>query len=132
LRRVYVSGPYSAANATAERMRGVEIEANIERANQAALTLARRGYAPLVPHTMMRGWEDCHGVTRETAMTVALAWVEACDALLVLGVSPGATLEIERAQAVGLRVCHDIEDLPDLRALSGAEGVLEPEDVASA
>jgi hypothetical protein len=115
MKRVYVSGPYSAPPSLKAHDRDMRIDANIERANQAALALAHRGYAPFVPHTMMRGWEDRCRVPRQVAMGISLAWVEGCDALLVLGMSAGVRLEIAHADAMGLPVHFDIDDFPDVR-----------------
>jgi sugar/nucleoside kinase (ribokinase family) len=65
---------------------------------------------------MMRGWEDRCGVPRQTALDISLAWVEGCDALLVLGMSSGVRLEMEHAKSIGLPVCFDIDDFPDVNA----------------
>lgn len=109
---IYVSGPYSAP-ASMERHEAAErVEANIAKANEAAMTLVRKGHFPFVPHTMMRGWEDRHGVPRHVALGVCLAWVARCDCMLLLGSSPGADAEHKVAVQHGLQVFRAIEEVP--------------------
>jgi hypothetical protein len=100
--RIYVAGPYTPSEAGSEEVREQERVANIARADEMARELLHLGHTPFVPHTMMRGWEDTKGVSREQAERVCFEWVGQCDALLYLGASPGA--DKERAVAVALKL----------------------------
>ena len=75
---IYVSGPYSAPAGVSGPERESAIQANVDRANDVALELVRLGHVPFVPHTMMAGWEERHGVARDVAMEVCHRWVERC------------------------------------------------------
>lgn len=108
---IYVSGPYSASESLSRDERAEQITANIDRANEAGIALAAKGHCPFVPHTMMSGWEDQHGVPREVALGVCVKWVGRCDALLLLGRSAGADAEHNAAVHLGLPVFHTVEEV---------------------
>lgn len=113
---IYVSGPYSAGSDAEPSARDAAVQANIERANQIALELVRLGHVPFVPHTMMAGWEDRLGIPRELALEVCHRWVERCDAIYVIGSSPGADSELAVAETHGLTVFRGLDDVPPARA----------------
>ena len=103
--RIYVAGPYGAS--TSE-----QIKANISRANEGALEIAKKGHIPFVPHTMLSGWEDEFRVERPVVTGICQAWLEACDAFVYLGSSPGADGELELAKRLGLRIFHSLDEVP--------------------
>lgn len=108
---IYVSGPYSAPPGTAvERQRVVK--SNVEKANRVGIAIVAKGHTPLVPHTMMFGWEDRDGVPREDAMRVCREWVTRCDALFRIGSSPGADAEFAVARRHQLVVFRDLDEIP--------------------
>jgi hypothetical protein len=109
---IYVSGPYAASPGAEPCARKAAVRANIERANEVGLELARMGHVPLVPHTMMAGWEDDHGLPRERTMELCHRWVERCDAIYVIGPSPGADSELALATARGMAVFRTLVDVP--------------------
>jgi hypothetical protein len=109
---VYVSGPYSPRDGEMNpTQRARVIEENIEKANEVALAIARKGHFPFVPHTMMRGWEDSYGISRGLALHICHRWVEQCDALFFIGDSPGAISELEVAQKHHLKIYTHIDDI---------------------
>jgi len=109
---IYVSGPYSASAGTPSGEQAAAIAANARKANEVALALVERGHSPFVPHTMMSGWEDRHGVPRKVAMRVCREWVARCDAIFVIGASPGADAELAVAEARQLPVYRRLEEVP--------------------
>ncbi len=109
---VYVSGPYSSPVGTPAGEGEEAIAANVRRANAVALELVGMGHSPFVPHTMMFGWEDRDGVAREDAMRVCRDWVGRCDAIFVIGSSPGADAELEVAEEHGLSVYRSMGEVP--------------------
>jgi Domain of unknown function (DUF4406) len=109
---IYVSGPYSPPAGGAPELNEQAIATNVKRANAVALLLVGAGHAPFVPHTMMFGWEDRDGVPRDLAMRVCREWVTRCDAIFVIGSSPGADMELEVAEQHGLAVYRSLEEVP--------------------
>lgn len=113
---IYVSGPYSAPRGLAPEAARARVAENIDRANAIGLELLEKGHVPFVPHTMMRGWEDEHQVSREAALEVCHRWVDRCDALFFMGPSPGADSERKRAVERGVPIYRALEDVPKARA----------------
>src|SRR5260370_438388 len=97
---IYISGPYSAPPNAPASTKQQTIDANISKADEIAVAIAKKGHFPFVPHTMMRGWEDMGKVERSCALNICKKWVEKCDALYFIAESEGA--EIERQLAVCL------------------------------
>jgi len=107
--RIYVAGPYTAADA-----KGHEI--NTSRAIDAGIAIYRKGHFPYVPH--LTHFVDLRakrtGVKLGWADYIAwdMPWLEVCDALLYLGKSKGADLELERASRLGKRIFYSLEQIP--------------------
>ena len=106
---VYVAGPYSAS--TAERL-----ERNVEAAVDAGIAVFQRGHFPYVPH--LTHYVDLRakqtGITLEWEDFISwdLPWLERCDALLYLGSSKGADIELRLAEKLGKRIFVSLEDVP--------------------
>ena len=49
------------------------------------------------------------------------AWLEFCDALLFLGNSKGANIELEYAKKIGKTIYYNIDDVPALSKIRGSE-----------
>jgi len=92
---VYVAGPYSAS--TAERR-----ERNVEAAVDAGVALFQRGHFPYIPHLThfvdLRAKQTGITLEWEDYISWDLPWLERCDALLYLGSSKGADLELRFCQ----------------------------------
>lgn len=112
---IYISGPYSPDSPQNETTLTPQqqIEENIEKANVIALEIAKKGHFPFVPHTMMRGWEDQHGIERALALNICEKWVEKCDALFFISPSVGAEIERQLAQKLGLPIYGKVDDIPE-------------------
>jgi hypothetical protein len=110
---IAVAGPYSAPTAD-ERAR------NLGALHRAAAEVFRRGHVPVVgvdaalPVVAMLGDVDA----RETIMTISLALVGRCDAILVVGASPGADRERDLVAAQGKRVFRSLDEVPDAQRRS--------------
>lgn len=110
---IYVSGPYSPTPEESTSGHGARvIEHNVEKANEIALELAKKGHYPLVPHTMMRGWEDVYALPRELVLGICYQWVRRCDALFFIGSSSGAEQERKIASELSLPLYRAIADVP--------------------
>ncbi len=102
-----VAGPYSAP--TAEERR-----ANLDAMNEAAAGLLALGHVPLIgmnaaiPVLERADVPDRYAAT----MAISLAVISACDALLLIGESPGANKERDLILSQGKPVYTRIEEVP--------------------
>lgn len=107
--RIYVAAPLS----------GTEYEraCNVTRAVDAGIRLIQLGHSPFVPH--LSHWLDLRqaeleaGLEYEDYMRVDLEWLQASDALLFLGHSPGADRELAKARQLKKVIYDTIEEVPD-------------------
>lgn len=105
---IAVAGPYSAPTA-AER------QENLDAMNRAAAELMRRGHIPVIgvnaalPVVEMLETTDRY----EAIMAISLAIVGCCDAILIIGESPGVNRERELLAARGCPVYLSLADVPE-------------------
>jgi hypothetical protein len=105
--RVYIAGPYTADTDDS-------VLENVKRAMAAGLDLLMLEHAPVIPHLShyFDAWARSKGV--EVGYETYLAWdfrlLDGCEALLLLGSSPGADREVAYARDLGIPVYHAIED----------------------
>ena len=99
--KVYIASPYTAP--TPE-----EVEANVNKVLKVAVRLINEGYNVYVPHLS----HYIEQVSKEMSVEIShdkwvdldTDWLAHCDAMLVLGLSPGVIAEIEFAIAHGISV----------------------------
>ncbi len=109
--RIYVAGKYSGPTRA-------EIDRNVEKADEAAREIARRGHTPFCPHKLTDYWENDPVLTFEDFLRIDKDWLRFCDAILILDNwkdSRGATQELEYARALGLKIFWSLGDVPNLR-----------------
>ena len=94
--RVYIAGPYTQGDTTA----------NVRRAMKAGLFLMVHNFAVHVPHLYhFMELQEHHDY--EFWLKHDLKWLEACTHVLRLsGHSPGADREVDRARALNLEIFH--------------------------
>lgn len=113
--RIYIAGPYSADSEE-------QILRNVDEAIDAALLLFKKGHYPYVPHLThyidIRAKLVGQHLDWDDFIDWDMAWLRLCDALLVLADSRGARIELEAAAALGKRIFHSLDDIPD--AANGA------------
>ena len=105
---IAVAGP-SSADTPEQRQR------NLKAMNEAAAGLMMRGHIPVIGVNAALPVVDCLGaeVNRyEAIMSISLALVDKCDAIVVIGDSPGVKQELELVRSKGLPVYLSIEDVP--------------------
>jgi len=101
-----VAGPYSAE--TAEQR-----QASLDAMNEAAARLLELGHTPVIgmnaalPVLAKANMEDEY----RCVMEISLAVVSACEALLLLGESPGANRERDLILAKGGRIFRSVEEV---------------------
>lgn len=104
---IAVAGPYSADTSEARQR-------NLDAMNEAAAELLRLGHVPIVgvnaalPVIAFLDEQDRY----DAIMTISLAVVDKCDAILMIGESPGANCERELIRCKGLPVYDSISEIP--------------------
>lgn len=106
--RIYVAGPYSAPTVEG-------CEANTKRAIDAGDEVVKRGHVPFIPHlnhiwdlrAKEKGVEYSHAFWLEWC----LQWLPCCDALLFLGHSKGADMELDFAKKAGMQIFYSVDEI---------------------
>jgi len=118
MKKIYIAGPISADNP-------IKMFANIKAGNEAAALLLFDGFAvfsPFLDFTLL--FTDFGSdITKAILQGNSMAWVECCDAMLVLPgweTSGGTQREMERAKTLGIPIYFDPEQL--VREMSEEEG----------
>ena len=103
-----IAGPYSAD--TPEQR-----QSNIDALNKAALAVLHLGHIPVIGVNAalpVIAHLPAQANSYETIMTISLALMDKCDALLVIGDSPGVNRERELVETKGLPVYRDLSEIP--------------------
>jgi hypothetical protein len=106
---IAIAGPYSAPTPEAR-------QSNLDALNRAAREVLRRGHIPVIGvNAALPVVEPLDGNERyEAIMSISLALVDCCDAILMIGESPGANRERDLVSAKGLPVYWSMEDVPQI------------------
>ena len=109
--RVYIAGPYTALD-------DIGNELNTYRAVDAGIEVFRKGHFPYIPHLThyvdLRAKQTGINLDWDDYIRWDLPWLEMCDALLYLGKSKGADLELERARELGKKVFFSLSEIPEI------------------
>lgn len=109
--RIYIAGPYTGESEEA-------VWQNVVRAIDAGIEVYKRGHYPYIPHLTHfvedRSRERGAGLRWEDYLNWDRVWLKACDALLHLGSSKGADLELNWAKRLGLQIFYKIEEIPNI------------------
>lgn len=102
-----VAGPYSAADEE-QRIR------NLTAMNTAAAKVYEMGHIPFIGMNMALPivTQTAAGRTYESIMEISLAVIDKCDALLIIGDSPGVAKERDLILSKGLPVYRSLEEIP--------------------
>jgi hypothetical protein len=105
---IVVAGPYSADSD--ERMK-----ANLDAMNTAAAEVYRKGHIPVIGvNASLFIADKLNDLNRgEVISKISFAIVERCDAILMIGSSPGADKEKEIIEGKELPVYNSIEEIPE-------------------
>ena len=111
--RIYVAGPYSGRDRE-------EININVNRAIDAGIEIFRKGHFPYVPHLTdlvdSRAKETGKELTWHDFILWDMPWLKVCDALLYLGNSTGADIELEEAKRLRKRIFYSVNEVPEITA----------------
>jgi hypothetical protein len=102
-----VAGPYSAPT-EGQRQR------HLDALNVAAARLLKMGHVPLIGiNAALPVVEKYEGNDRyEAIMAISLAVIDRCEALLLVGESPGANRERDHILAKGFPVYYTLDEIP--------------------
>jgi len=105
---IVIAGPYS-ADSEAKR------SANLEVLNNAAAEVYRKGHIPVIGvNASLFVADKLNDLNRsEVISKISFAIVERCDAILMIGSSPGADKEKEIIEGKGLPVYHSLKEIPE-------------------
>jgi hypothetical protein len=106
---IAIAGPYSAPTPEGR-------ESNLDALNRAAREVLHRGHIPLIGvNAALPVVEGLDGAERyEAIMAISLALVDRCDAILMIGESPGANRERDLVAAKGLPLYGSVEEVPQV------------------
>lgn len=117
---VYVAGPYRA-----ETREGVEL--HIQTARAVGLQVARKGWCPVIPHTMLAHLDAAApSIADQFWLDATLELMRRCDAVLLLPgwtQSSGTRAEVAEAQRLGLPVFDAVDFLPAGDRFDGQPGL---------
>ncbi|HEX2786482.1 MAG TPA: DUF4406 domain-containing protein [Ignavibacteria bacterium] len=108
-----VAGPYSADT---EEQR----QKNLDAMNIAAAKLLEKGHTPLIGvnaalpivQALQKTNPDSEVDIYEAIMKISLAVIDKCEALLLIGESPGANRERDLVLSKGLKVYYSLDEIP--------------------
>jgi hypothetical protein len=105
---IAVAGPYS-ADTPEQRQRNLDVM------NETAAHVLRLGHIPVIGVNAALPVVACLGPDAnqyDAMMAISLALVDKCDAILVIGNSPGVDRERDLIKSKGLPVYWDVNDVP--------------------
>ena len=107
---IFVAGPYSAKTRD-------HIVDNVNAAIDVGIAILRKGHTPFIPHLTdlvdQRAVQTGIKLDWSDFVTWSLAILPRCDAVMFLGSSPGADLELEKATSLGIPVFNSVEESPE-------------------
>ena len=115
-RRIYVAGALSGTQPGDNTYRldstvVVDYIKNVSTMCWIAGRLQRKGYSPYVPGLDLLLGLVCNGFNEEDYRSLSLAFLEVCDAVLVISLSPGVNDELVFARKLGIPIYYTLEEL---------------------
>lgn len=103
---IAVAGPYS-SETEEQRQR------NLHALNKAAVAVLKIGHIPVIGvNAALPVVAQLDGNQYEKIMAISLALMDKCDAILVIGESPGVARELAVFESKGLPVYRDVTEIP--------------------
>ena len=107
---IYIAGPYTGSTRK-------EIDQNVNRAIDVGIEIFRKGHFPYIPHLTdlvdKRAKEIGTDMSWHDFMSWDSPWISVCDAMLYLGESKGANLELEEAKRLGKEIFYSSLEIPE-------------------
>jgi Domain of unknown function (DUF4406) len=111
---IFVAGAYSSDDA-------VKREINVTAVHLIVKELIKKGHLILECHSLEHAFHPDGELSHAHFLRQTLAWLNRCDALFLVSSSPGANLEVARAEKLGLRIFRNLDEVPEF--ISGASDV---------
>jgi hypothetical protein len=102
---IFVAGPYSDASEERRRL-------NVRRIHQTVKDLILKGHAILECHSLEHALYADPDLSHAHFLAQTLTWLSRCDAMFFVASSPGADLELARAESLGMPIFRSLEDVP--------------------
>ena len=106
---IYVAGPYTGSSR-------LEIDQNVNRAIDHGIEVFNKGHFPYVPHLTdlidKRAREVGMEMSWHDFMAWDAPWLRICDAILFIGESKGANIELEEAKLLGKTIFYSTGEIP--------------------
>jgi len=105
---IAVAGPYTASTEEQKKK-------NLDTMNEAAVRVYGKGHIPVIGvNAALFVLEKLTGENKKKAMMdISLALVDKCDALLLIGESPGANKERDLILSKGKQIFYSIDEIPE-------------------
>ena len=108
---IYVAGPYTGPDRQ-------EIDRNVNRAIDVGIEIFNKGHFPYVPHLTDLVDKRAKELGKELSWADFMAWdapwLRVCDALIFVGESRGANIELEEARRLGKTIFYSGSEIPRL------------------
>jgi hypothetical protein len=105
-KKVYIAGPLNAKNAA------IYLD-NVKNMNIIAAAVYDAGFSPYIPGNDFFFSMFVSNMEYEDYIQLNMPWVVVSDAILVINHSPGTDREIDMAEAWGIPVFYNIEELKE-------------------
>lgn len=115
--RIYIAAPLSTAvgaNSASFKSAGiVEYIKNLHRMFTAAVEVQRKGHYPYVPGLDISMGIHAGDWERDDYQLTSLAFLEVCDAILIVAMSEGVKRELDKAEELGIPVFKSLDELKE-------------------
>jgi|SRR2546421_1144483 len=110
--KIYVAGPYTPSGTDSHDAARIA-HVNTRRAIKAGISIIEKGHIPFIPHlTHFIHLETEDPLPAKFYYEYDMVWLKYCDALLYLGPSLGANLELRWAEKNGLKIFRSLDEIP--------------------
>lgn len=115
--KIFISGPLTNGG----QATNAEMIKNMEKAVLAGIECIKKGHYPFIPHLSMIthkvAMEQGFDIPWQSWMDIDHAFLNKCDAILYLGSSKGADLELSQARDYKLKIYMSVDDIPQVEPI---------------
>jgi len=109
--KIYVAGPFTTKEDGKFHNNPKKLAENLRKAREIGIKLVKIGHYPYVPHTHIGACGE--DISYDELMAINLTFLRGwADALLFLGPSRGANIELLEAGKMGLTIFTSIDQIP--------------------